>query len=99
MSESYIGLAPSYGVFEKQVISSFDKLDASSTPQTYTKYALDFDVVQSTQILVSLDGMSKNQTILIQWVEMHLEICNYLLLMIWVEVMIMVEVKQSQVQL
>ena len=57
MSESYIGLAPSYGVFEKQVISSFDKLDASSTPQTYTKYALDFDVVQSTQILVSLDGI------------------------------------------
>ena len=57
MSESYIGLAPSYGVFEKQVISSFDKLDASSSPQTYTKYALDFDVVQSTQILVSLDGI------------------------------------------
>ena len=57
MSESYIGLAPSYGVFEKQVISSFDKLDASSTPQTYTKYALDFDVVQSTQLLVSLDGI------------------------------------------
>ena len=57
MSESYIGLAPSYGVFEKQVISSFDKLDASSTPQTYTKYALDFDVVQSTHLLVSLDGI------------------------------------------
>ena len=57
MSESYIGLAPSYGVFEKQVISSFDKLDASSSPQTYTKYALDFDVAQSTQLLVSLDGI------------------------------------------
>ena len=47
MSESYIGLAPSYGVFEKQVIAG----------TTATSYPLDFDVVQSTQVLVSLDGI------------------------------------------
>ena len=47
MSESYIGLAPSYGVFEKQVIAG----------TTATSYPLDFDVVQSTQLLVSLDGI------------------------------------------
>ncbi len=47
MSESYIGLAPSYGVFEKQVIAG----------TTATSYALDFDVVQATQLMVSLDGI------------------------------------------
>ena len=47
MSESYIGLAPSYGVFEKQVIAG----------TTETSYALDFDVVQATQLMVSLDGI------------------------------------------
>ena len=47
MSESYIGLAPSYGVFEKQVIAG----------TTASAYALDFDVVQATQLLVSLDGI------------------------------------------
>ena len=47
MSESYIGLAPSYGVFEKQVIAG----------TTASSYPLDFDVVQSTQVLVSLDGI------------------------------------------
>ena len=47
MSESYIGLAPSYGVFEKQVIAG----------TTETSYLLDFDVVQATQLMVSLDGI------------------------------------------
>jgi hypothetical protein len=47
MSESYIGLAPSYGVFEKQVIAG----------TTASAYALDFDVVQATQLMVSLDGI------------------------------------------
>ena len=47
MSEGYIGLAPSYGVFQKQVI-------AGTTASTYD---LDFDVVQSTQIMVSIDGI------------------------------------------
>ena len=47
MSDSYIGLAPSYGVFEKQNIAG----------TAATTYSLDFDVVQSTQLLVSLDGI------------------------------------------
>jgi len=47
MSESYIGLAPSYGVFQKQIIAG----------TTATTYSLDFDVVQSTQLFVSLDGI------------------------------------------
>ena len=47
MSESYIGLAPSYGVFEKQIIAG----------TTASIYDLDFDVVQSTQLFVSLDGI------------------------------------------
>ena len=47
MSESYIGLAPSYGVFEKQVIAG----------TTETSYLLAFDVVQATQLMVSLDGI------------------------------------------
>jgi len=47
MSEGYIGLAPSYGVFQKQVIAG----------TTATTYDLDFDVVQSTQLFVSLDGI------------------------------------------
>ena len=47
MSESYIGLAPAYGVFQKQIIAG----------TTATTYDLDFDVVQSTQLFVSLDGI------------------------------------------
>ena len=47
MSEGYIGLAPAYGVFQKQVIAG----------TTATTYDLDFDVVQSTQLFVSLDGI------------------------------------------
>ena len=47
MSEGYIGLAPSYGVFQKQVIAG----------TTASIYDLDFDVVQSTQLFVSLDGI------------------------------------------
>ena len=47
MSESYIGLTPSYGVFEKQVIAG----------TTATSYPLDFDVAQATQLMVSLDGI------------------------------------------
>ena len=47
MSESYIGLAPSYGVFQKQIIAG----------TTASIYDLDFDVVQSTQLFVSLDGI------------------------------------------
>ena len=45
MSEGYIGLAPSYGVFQKQVIAG----------TTASIYDLDFDVVQSTQLFLSLD--------------------------------------------
>ena len=47
MSEGYIGLAPAYGVFQKQVIAG----------TTASIYDLDFDVVQSTQLFVSLDGI------------------------------------------
>ena len=47
MSEGYIGLAPSYGVFQKQIIAG----------TTASIYDLDFDVVQSTQLFVSLDGI------------------------------------------
>ena len=47
MSEGYIGLAPTYGVFQKQVIAG----------TTASIYDLDFDVVQSTQIMVSIDGI------------------------------------------
>ena len=47
MSESYIGLAPSYGIFEKQVIAG----------TTATTYSLDFNVAQATQLLVSIDGI------------------------------------------
>ena len=47
MSEGYIGLAPSYGVFQKQIIAG----------TTATTYDLDFDVVQATQLLVSIDGI------------------------------------------
>ena len=47
MSEGYIGLAPSYGVFQKQVIAG----------TTASIYDLDFDVVQSTQLMVSIDGI------------------------------------------
>ncbi len=47
MSESYIGLAPSYGVFEVQRIAG----------TTETTYELDFEVAQATQVLVSVDGI------------------------------------------
>ena len=47
MSESYIGLAPSYGVFEVQRIAG----------TTATTYDLDFEVAQATQVLVSVDGI------------------------------------------
>ena len=47
MSEGYIGLAPSYGVFQKQIIAG----------TTATTYDLEFDVVQATQLLVSIDGI------------------------------------------
>ena len=47
MSEGYIGLAPSYGGFQKQVIAG----------TTASIYDLDFDVVQSTQLFFSLDGI------------------------------------------
>ena len=47
MSESYIGLAPSYGVFEVQRIAG----------TTETTYDLDFEVAQATQVLVSVDGI------------------------------------------
>lgn len=47
MSEGYIGLAPSYGVFQKQVIAG----------TTATTYDLEFDVVQATQLMVSIDGI------------------------------------------
>ena len=47
MSEGYIGLAPSYGVFQKQVIAG----------TTASIYDLDFDVVQSPQLFVSRDGI------------------------------------------
>ena len=47
MSESYIGLAPSYGVFQVQRIAG----------TTETTYDLDFEVAQATQLLVSIDGI------------------------------------------
>lgn len=47
MSEGYIGLAPSYGVFQKQVIAG----------TTATTYDLEFDVAQATQLMVSIDGI------------------------------------------
>ena len=47
MSESYIGLPPSYGVFEVLRIAG----------TTATTYDLDFEVAQATQVLVSVDGI------------------------------------------
>ena len=47
MSESYIGLAPSYGFFNKQNIAG----------TTATTYDLDYDVANSNQLIVSLDGI------------------------------------------
>ena len=47
MSEGYIGLAPSYGVFQKQVIAG----------TTASIYDLDFDVVSANGMIVSLDGI------------------------------------------
>ena len=47
MAEGYIGLSPSYGFFNKQNI-------AASADTTYN---LDYDVANSNQLIVSLDGI------------------------------------------
>ena len=48
MSESYIGIDPSYGAFEKQLLTG------DGTASTFT---LDYPVAQAGQLLVSLDGI------------------------------------------
>lgn len=48
MSDSYIGFAPSYGTFEKQILAG------DGTNATFT---LDYPVAQAGQLLVSLDGI------------------------------------------
>ena len=48
MSESYIGLDPSYGAFEKQLITG---------DGTNSTFDLDYPVAQAGQLLVSLDGI------------------------------------------
>ena len=48
MSESYIGLDPSYGAFEKQLITG---------DGTNSTFDLDYPVGQAGQLLVSLDGI------------------------------------------
>lgn len=48
MSESYIGLDPSYGAFEKQLITG---------DGTASTFDLDYPVGQAGQLLVSLDGI------------------------------------------
>ena len=48
MSESYIGIDPSYGAFEKQLLTG------DGTNSTFT---LDYPVGQAGQLLVSLDGI------------------------------------------
>ena len=45
---SYIGAEPSYGVFDKQVLTG----DGSTT-----QFNLDYPVSTSSQLLVSLDGV------------------------------------------
>ena len=48
MSESYIGLDPSYGAFEKQLITG---------DGTNSTFDLDYPVGQAGQLMVSLDGI------------------------------------------
>ena len=48
MSESYIGLDPSYGTFEKQLITG---------DGTNSTFDLDYPVGQAGQLMVSLDGI------------------------------------------
>ena len=48
MSDSYIGLDPSYGAFEKQLITG---------DGTNSTFDLDYPVGQAGQLLVSLDGI------------------------------------------
>ena len=48
MSESYLGIAPGYGAFEKQLLTG------DGTTSTFT---LDYPVGQPGQLLVSLDGI------------------------------------------
>ena len=48
MSESYIGLDPSYGAFEKQLITG---------DGTTSTFDLDYPVAQAGQLMVSLDGI------------------------------------------
>ena len=45
---AYIGTEPTYGVFQRQVLAGNG---------TTTQYNLDYDVVQATSLLVSLDGV------------------------------------------
>ena len=45
---AYIGTEPTYGVFQRQVLAG---------NWTTTQYNLDYDVVQATSLLVSLDGV------------------------------------------
>lgn len=45
---AYIGTEPAYGVFQRQVLAGNG---------TTTQYNLDYDVVQATSLLVSLDGV------------------------------------------
>ena len=52
MSESYIGIDPSYGAFEKQLLTG------DGTNSTFT---LDYPVGQPGQLLVSLMVLFKNQ--------------------------------------
>ena len=47
MAEGYIGLSPSYGFFNKQNIAA----------SVATTYDLDYDVANSNQLIVSLDGI------------------------------------------
>ena len=47
MAEGYIGLSPSYGFFNKQNIAA----------SVATTYNLDYDVANSNQLIVSLDGI------------------------------------------
>ena len=47
MSEGYIGLAPTYGFFNKQNIAG----------SAATTYDLDFDCVSANGLIVSLDGI------------------------------------------
>ena len=48
MSDGYIGLDPSYGTFEKQLITG---------DGTNATFDLDYPVGQAGQLMVSLDGI------------------------------------------